>query len=60
MGPAELGAARRMAEVILYIHMAFKLHGAPPFACTRVVDLIAKESNIPCETLTIDFQAAGG
>ena len=38
--------------------MAFKLHGGPRSTCTRVVAVIAKERNIPFETVTINFQAA--
>lgn len=39
--------------------MAFKLHGAPKSTCTRVVAVIAKERNIPFETVSnLNFQAA--
>jgi len=38
--------------------MAFKLHGAPPSTCTRVVAVIAKERNIPFETVTLNFREA--
>jgi glutathione S-transferase len=38
--------------------MAFKLHGAPPSTCTRVVAVIAKERNIPFETVSnLDYKA---
>jgi glutathione S-transferase len=40
--------------------MAFKftLHGAPQSTCTRVVAVIAKERNIPFETVTLNFREA--
>jgi glutathione S-transferase len=38
--------------------MAFKLYGAPQSAGTRVVAVIAKERNIPFETVTLNFREA--
>lgn len=38
--------------------MAFRLHGAPQSPGTRVVAIIAKERNVPFETVTLNFREA--
>ena len=56
---AGVGVKAAHIHLHLYIHMAFKLHGAPKSTCTRVVAVIAKERNIPFETVSnLNFQAA--